>query len=1338
MHFLTINMVKLCLGGHVYHVHGKKWSLQSLSVVSFTMNMVKCDLAVVFYHVMFYHVHGKKGVSAELGSYTFYHEHGKRCLGSRVLPTHLPSPPPPPPKTTHNGVSGFGPRLDVSVPGHHAMPLYQPRTPRTCTVDVSRPPQLGTWRPRKPREVVAAMTVSAASGSQGASEKRPLQHRRAGEADQAQLAGPSRSVALEALVGTVMESREAHTERCQEPRCPRCRWYEIGHTWQATYGAIQVEAGPREKIIWLQERPARWKGTWALGCSICADALARRQVLCGTAGTLKTAQGQSWRTSCAWARYETRSQFLQAEHLKQHACPDAHKLAVQAFLRPDEPVHLVLQGSHSDDRLLAGAVPQVVDWLRAWRWTREGDSWASAERHAFTEHWIDQLRCQSVVKRRAVRSMAMVMREVIRAKKREWVRASTCISISFDDRKAHKLVKFTCDVPLRHRGAPSQAPWVSGIIGCLDKVHGETLETMDDDYAEQTSVKIMDMIDKFATPLGMTSRDDEVYNKFRLATRSIVVDGALLKSARLLRANFLKSVVIIARDPAHMVRTAVSEPWIRTGRFEEQHRMLFSGKHALIKDVQHSEVLQARLQACQEDVLQERGSQGGGLVNVLRHFSFAPHRWESFAAPRRQYCCMLVAMFKCLGGIAGDWRIEKPRRERAETCMDAMSGRHALEVGIAGDYSEVCMQFIRLWDRPDKDPAVSSRAIADFRHRIDTLFVKGYILCDPEDRSDIGGSGLDGPGVTAGPRFKTITQIASEQLVEGADVTIDVMGKQKRLWWSASKKAVLEMMAEVKSAVAAMLARLDADFSPNSLYLCFEAFDLVEWEPIVQAGRVVDDTSKLPAVVVQKYRELRRKGRRIFEAMNLEWDAAQFISAVRAAVACSARVPPNTPKHVRNRAIWAEALAAAQGPNPIHGAAALLWAEPALRFYWSFRDGTGDVERLLGQHTVMQASHPGSTSTDDSAEICLELHAEGPCHESEVAAQPEVPGGVLLLTSFSRECARVWRTLFGARFACQSRRKDLGRHFADAPGTFKHVRVQHGTAVQMLLQAAIRDEEDTAATSERRTILGFRRRAIERSDAPAPVPGKSMRNFLKRTIDIAKEKAKHFVWSGCADRPELRRKEKPQLEKVRNFAIRFGRARAASVPSRGSVAKATKRGHDTIVDPPQAGVARAAKRSHDKVVAPAPSPGGFAKATKRGQGVVAKAKQSHDTVGASAPSRGAAESCAASSMAAAGKAAVGASAPSRGATESCAASSMAAAGKAAVSASAPSRGAAESKAAMLSFATVQTKQMTRKPIARAVSELAMVRQYKQRERLKAKKAEKSQSTRGAVKPPAGY
>ena len=844
------------------------------------------------------------------------------------------------------------------------------------------------------------------------------------------------------------------------------------------------------------------------------------------------------------------------------------QIAISWLCRPSSgPMHqcaCILQSCHSDDVLLRGAVPQLQDWVRVWRWTREGDSWASAERHSHTDSWCDQLRFQHVVKRRAIRSMAIVMRDVVRAKKREQVKASTCISLSFDDKEAYKLVKFNCDVPLCHNGAPLQtvplchhgtlprAPWVSGVIGCLDTLHGDSMESLDMDYAEQTCAKIMDIIEKFATPLGQESRDEAVYNKFRTATRSIVVDGALLKTAQVLRRKHLTGVILIGRDPAHMVRTAVSEPWIRTGRFEEQHTMLFSGKNALIKNVQHSDLLQARLQACQRDILTEWGSQGGGVVNVLRHFSFAPHRWESFAAPRRQYCCMLQAIFKSLGAIVGDWRVDKKKQVQAEKCMDNMSGAHAVEVGIAGDYSEVCMRFIRLWDKQDKDPATSAKDIAEFRHLLHVLFVQGYILCEPGDRDDAHGDGeppLERLGGTAGRCGRTITQIAFEQL-QAEELEVDVMGRKKRMWWRQDKQAVLDLMVEVKSAVQGALGRLDADFAPNSLYLCFEVFDLATWQTILRAGsRAPHPPDEAPDAAPDTHRLL-RKGKHMFEALGAEWNPRSFMTAVEAALECRAHVAPTTPQHVRNRAIWAAALASTQGPDPMYGASELLWAEPAIRFYFSYRDGTGDVEHLLGHHTKFEGSHPDSDQVDDSAEICLELKAEGPQHEEDIAAQG--PGGMLLMTDFSRECARLWLAIFGRRFACANHREDVGRRFPEKLiGSLKHVRVQHNEAVVSLLAAAAVDEADRVTKSRRRTIFGFRRRAIEQTDPP-PVPGKQMSNFLRRTKAIETEKARHRVWTGCEGVPQLRpkAKAKSQLDRIRSVAVRL-RTRRASASPRG-------------------------------------------------------------------------------------------------------------------------------------------------------------------------------------------
>ena len=63
--------------------------------------------------------------------------------------------------------------------------------------------------------------------------------------------------------------------------------------------------------------------------------------------------------------------------------------------------------------------------------------------------------------------------------------------------------------------------------------------------------------------------------------------------------------------------------------------------------------------------------------------------------------------------------------------------------------------------------------LADFRHQMDMLFVKGYILCDPAEATGNPMPGTSG-SIAGFMRPKTITQIAMGQLLEGADVHFDV------------------------------------------------------------------------------------------------------------------------------------------------------------------------------------------------------------------------------------------------------------------------------------------------------------------------------------------------------------------------------------------------------------------------------------------------------------------------------------------------------------------------------------------------------------------------------------
>ena len=248
--------------------------------------------------------------------------------------------------------------------------------------------------------------------------------------------------------------------------------------------------------------------------------------------------------------------------------------------------------------------------------------------------------------------------------------------------------------------------WREGIVGCTDSLIGCTLTDLAEDYALRTVAQVVKQVRAFC------GDDEGLYAKFTNLVRVVVVDGALQKVAQYMRKTHFPNIVLITRDPAHMIRAATRDPLLRTGSFEAQHKRLFTDKHALFKELQYSELWQARLQDCQRIVLARRPSsagdpedalaasqgdasaatQGGDVRHILRHFSFAPHRFESWASPMRKYACILNAVALLLADVAGDNRQSRARRDMAEKCLDAMTPRDLFETGIVGDFGGISMR----------------------------------------------------------------------------------------------------------------------------------------------------------------------------------------------------------------------------------------------------------------------------------------------------------------------------------------------------------------------------------------------------------------------------------------------------------------------------------------------------------------------------------------------------------------------------------------------------------------------------------------------------------------------
>ena len=111
----------------------------------------------------------------------------------------------------------------------------------------------------------------------------------------------------------------------------------------------------------------------------------------------------------------------------------------------------------------------------------------------------------------------------------------------------------------------------------------------------------------------------------------------------------------------------------------------------------------------------------------------------------------------------------------------------------------------------------------------------------------------------------------------------------------------------------------------------------------------------------------------------------------------------------------------------------------ATLFYLATWDGTGAVERGLGQDAAIQKQHAGWRAQEyqdaDLHSGLMKMHLDGPQTEETMFTSRD---GVLLLTDFSRSCAQQWLCQHGRsrRFGIRLRRVQppAGTSSASTPG----------------------------------------------------------------------------------------------------------------------------------------------------------------------------------------------------------------------------------------------------------------------------------------------------------------
>lgn len=599
-------------------------------------------------------------------------------------------------------------------------------------------------------------------------------------------------------VGPARETRPQHEARHSHKdwrACARCIYYKLSPKWIKSYGSLGHQVGRnRHRSQWLCEKPARKGGLWGIGCALCADLLYR---VGATPAGRTLLRGR--RLATKWARFEVRSRnAMGAEHVHQHSLTSCHRLAVGAFLRPDCPLTVMCQEGPVDDDLLRGAVPQPPDWLRVWRSMKTPTSFHSAASNSQTEHFIRSMRARPVP-RKAFAQMAAVLAEALRCTKRKWLSQASSICLSMDDKADYRIVRFkcNCDVP-PPAGEGPRVGWHAlppkgarrGILAVVRNggLCRRQIEDFDEDRSLETAESIVRAIKVFCTPLGEEC-DQELYTHILSNTRIFTADGGPKeqKAARILRERYCQNIVLIIRDPAHAVRIACRDPLHMEARFQEQHDRLF-GRHGLIPDVKNSFQWRLKLQAAQQRVIDTDGSQGGGLTRIMRHFSYAEQRFDSFASPMRKYVCMVNAVALLLAAVATDGRLDRPTRLRATQSLEAMTEESLMSAGVTADYAEECTDFIRKFDVTDHDPAITARQRRSFLQRMRVLFLQGHI-------------------VTPAPTGMTLTAIVLDQCREARAIPYGD-GRLKMLWTPASPQKLEAVMQSIHVVVETMMERV--------------------------------------------------------------------------------------------------------------------------------------------------------------------------------------------------------------------------------------------------------------------------------------------------------------------------------------------------------------------------------------------------------------------------------------------------------------------------------------------------------------------------------------------------
>ena len=377
--------------------------------------------------------------------------------------------------------------------------------------------------------------------------------------------------------------------------------------------------------------------------------------------------------------------------------------------------------------------------------------------------------------------------------------------------------------------------------------------------------------------------------------------------------------------------------------------------------------------------------------------SFAKQCFDSYSSPQCKFCVLLVAIAMLLAYQASDTRVNAEVRSRAQRRLEQMP-HFVLPAGLSSTFSAEALEFVRIFDVADHDPALSWSQDRTWRARIQSLFVDGHLWADM------------GSDEEKAPMHIVWGQAKSAK-------PIFYGNKVVYLFRRPSRERLVSLSGSLHVVVRHMFDRLDVDFNIERPEIAFTAMDLDRWDQALKARR---DGSHAKHELLQSHAKI------MFRHWHLNGDrGVRELEGCAILLLRDERDRRSAGEHLDNRILWARTLEASF-LSRVSSSGALRIMPDLVPIYLSFLDGTGQVERNLGSLLRVLEAHSGPLSEDgDMTSALTEVLLDGPEDESGLATRPdiEVQGNplqdvavCLQPTDLTREFAHQWLESHGRRF----------------------------------------------------------------------------------------------------------------------------------------------------------------------------------------------------------------------------------------------------------------------------------------------------------------------------------